>query len=462
NISTDSLSMTAEKHGTVSAVVDYLHDDADKSSDLVNVFSFGDVTLKDANIKGNTAVTARHDDETSSGEIKNDINIENTTVAGRLYLDADNDTNIKTLTITGENNYLGSTSKGNFNVTEKLDVSGDAIITALNNVKIADANIKENLNVIAANLDIDEMKLDGNINASVDKADITTSNDLNVGVIQGNTQTYTDNLSIIAENIKNGTGTDNDNIYAKDINLTANDSIGTRNISLNVNLPKDNTIAAKAKNLINIRATGSKPNYTNIETKEAIIASYEGVVIRGIDVDYLDLRTKSTDVDLEGKVNRRGNIRTKDKRVSINNDNLEPDYYATAQIHTTKNPFHIIIDRTKNIKIRSKYVVRHNQGILINGTDFLSSMESEAIKSAELSLKNSNRKKDLIEKVDEEMYEIPTVSDYIDKVVNGDGISIITDINGKLIDNSNIMEVVNTIGEEPTSIDTKRKIKIKK
>ena len=120
-----------------------------------------------------------------------------------------------------------------------------------------------------------------------------------------------------------------------------------------------------------------------------------------------------------------------------------------------------IINASKNIKVRSKYVVRHNQGILINGTDFLSSMESEAIKSAELSLKNSKRKKGLIEKVDEEMYEIPTVSDYINRIVNGDSVSTITDINGKLIDNSNIMEVINTIGENPSPINTKRKAKIK-
>ena len=519
NIATDSLSITANSHGTVSAVVDYLNNDADKSSDLVSVFSYGDVTLKDANINGDTSVIARYSEDVSSDEIKNDINIENTTISGRLYSDADNDTNIKTLTILGENNYLGSTSKGNFNVTDKLDVSGDAIITtfhdtkikdgtiggnlsnisentqitgkldvakdaniiakdnvtvsgeinsdkdvnitALNDVKVSDANIKGNLGITTKTLDIDEMKLDGNINAVVDKADINTSNDLNVDVIKGNTNTYTNNLSIVAENIKNGTGTNNNNIYAKDIDLTANDSIGTRSTSLNVNLPKDNTIAVEAGQLANINTTGSKPNYTKFNAKDAIISSDAGIVIRNLEVDNLDLKTKSKDIDFEGKVNKRGNFRTADKRVSINNENLEPDFYATAQLHTSKNPFKMIINASKNIKVRSKYVVRHNQGILINGTDFLSSMESEAIKSAELSLKNSKRKKGLIEKVDEEMYEIPTVSDYINRIVNSDSVSTITDINGKLIDNSNIMEVINTIGENPSPINTKRKAKIK-
>ena len=292
------------------------------------------------------------------------------------------------------------------------------------------------------------MKLDGNINANVDNAKINTSNNLNVGTIKGNTQTHTDNVKIIADNIKSGNGTEDSNIYAKDIDLVASSSIGTKNTSLNINLPDDNTIATEAGQLANINSTGAKPNYIKFNAKDAIISSDEAMVIRNFEVDTLDLKTKSTNIDFEGKVNNRGNFKTANKRVSINNENLEPDYYATAQLHSSKNPFKLVIDSSKNIKVRSKYVVRHDQGILINGTDFLSSMESEAIKSAELSLKNSNRKKGLIEEVDEEMNEIPTISDYIDKVVmydrKGVDASLITTYAGDDINESNIQEIINT------------------
>ena len=463
-ITTDSLHAIATDHATLNgAIVSYLKNDADKTQNIATIDSYGDITLNNSTINGKASVVAE-DDFRNFSDVPNNIYIYDTTINDNSYIASIGDTNISNMTVKGNFDNISDnlTVTGVLNVTGNADIVADnnitvsgelnsdqnVDITAENNTQIADANIKGNLDITTKNLNINEMDLDGNINAIVDKAVINTSNDLNVDVIKGNTTTYTDTLSILAQNIKNGTNTDNSNIYAKDIDLVANNSIGTRNTSLNINIPNDNTIAVEAGQLANIKTTGAKPNYTKYKAKDAIISSDESVDIKGLDVDNFEITTKSTDVNLDGVINKRGNINTVDKRVSINNENLEPDYYATAQLHNPNKTIHLVMDSSNNIKVRSKHVVRHNQGMLINGTDFLSSMESEDIKSVELSLKNSNRKKGLIEEVDAELYVLPTVSDYIDKVVindsQGTDASLITTFAGDSITKSNIQEIINT------------------
>ena len=486
-ITTDLLRVIATDHATLDgATVSYLNDNADKTKNIAKIDSYGDITLKNSTINGKASVIA--EDNYNFSNVPNNIYIYDTTINDNSYIASTGDTNISNLTVkgnfdnisdnltvTGTLNATGdadivstkdvtinNANANNLNINSKnaditgMTVNNNAKITTENNVNIADGNIKGNLDVTTKNLNIDEMDLDGNIKAIVDKAVINTSNDLNVDVIKGNTTTYTDTLSIVADNIKNGTGTDDNNIYAKDINLVTNDSIGTRNTSLNINLPSDNTVATEAGQLANIKTTGAKPNYTKYKAKDAIITSDENIVIKDLDVDNFEITTNSTGVDLNGKINKRGNINTVDKRVSINNENLEPDYYATAQLHNPNKTIHLVMDSSNNIKVRSKHVVRHNQGTLINGTDFLSSMESESIKSAELSLKNSKRSKDTAEKVNEEIYDMPLVSDYINNAALSDDTNtnsgLITNYAGKNINESNIKDVINLKIDLQTSL----------
>ena len=338
-------------------------------------------------------------------------------------------------------------------VTEKLDVVEDANITAENNVVIADGHMQKDLNVVAKNLYVEDIQLDGNINADVDTADINTNYDLNVGIIQGNGDNiHTEDLKIkSAHNILNSMTEDDVNIYGKNIDLTAGESIGERDVPLVMSLAKGNRIALDAANLANVKTEGAGPNYTKYKAKEAIIKAEGKVKMRGLDVNRLSLKTNSTDTDIKGKVKKSGQIRTKDKRISINNVNFEPDHSATAQLHTGKNKFHLKTNGSKDIQIDSKFVVRHNQGYVINGTDFLSSMESEAIKSAELSLKNSDRRKGIQKEADDSLYGTEKLTD--------DAILIKT-IHGEIITPENVYDVINS-GESLSLnfIKTKKKAK---
>ena len=95
----------------------------------------------------------------------------------------------------------------------------------------------------------------------------------------------------------------------------------------------------------------------------------------------------------------------------------------------------------------------------INGSNTYTSMEDEVTISAEAGIKNSNVDKKLIEHTDKTINEIPTVSDYISNIVNGYETSNITNINGDILNNTNIMDVVNTVGETPSPDDLKKKAK---
>ena len=563
-IKTDDFKVEATEHAIIDgATFNYFNSDADKTDYLVSIYSCGDVNLDGATINGNTSITARHDEIYSSSDVKNDINIDSATITGRLYLDADNDINIKTATVTGVGSYLGAGAKGNFNVTQKLNVSDyvnitslkdttinevvsgddivisaqnadvtklasakdteintvndtkikdgtvggklinksgttvtssetgettvvtkgntditstlnvkgqsdiastnnvtvsgkinvdkDANITAQNDIKIADGHIKQNMNLDAKTVKIDEIQIDKLITAHTNTADINTSYDLNINVIDGKDNTHSESVNIVsAQNITNGANNGDTNIYVKDISLTAGESVAEKNKMLNIDLTANNTISVEAGKDLNINTIGANANYTKVKGRDANLKADKAVKVRNMNVDNLDLRTASTNTDVKGKINKKGNIRTKDKRIGINNVNLAPDYYATVQLHSGKNEFRVATNGSNNVKVwTSKFVVRHNPGIVINGTDFLSSMESEAIKAAEVSLKNSNRKN---------IYD--NTKEILDGVQSGeDSSAIIKTIHGEIITPNNAFDWVNlSDNSSENSKKTKKKV----
>lgn len=400
NITTDNLT-DSSLNGTVinSANINPLVSPADY---ILKADSSGNISVKNSVIKGNTSLTANN-----NGAKKRNLNLENTTIIGNTDLKANGDTKITTLTVDGE---MNNQSK-NMNVSGKLDVTGNANITTVNNVRIANGHINKNLNVDTKNIKIDEIQLDGNINASANTVDVNTSYDLNIGNIQGKNNLYTKDIIInSARNIINGKTNDDINIYAKNINLIAGNSIGTNGNKININLPDKNYISVEAGNDINIKTTGGIANYTEINSKNANLDSDNMVNIRNMNVDNLELKTMSTDISIIGKVNKKADINTLDKTIVINNTDFVPSYSATTQLHTGILPFYLITDSDNNIMVDSGFVARHAQNILINGTDVESSMESEAIKAGETNQKNSDRKNNIIEN-NKIIYEIQKLSD---------------------------------------------------
>lgn len=353
-------------------------------------------------------------------------------ILGNADMFADGDTIIGTLKVGGEFNNISK----NTTVSGKLDVKKDANITVEDNAVIADGHMEQDLNVVTQNILIKEIKLDGNINADVNNVNINTSNDLNIGYILSNENIYTDNVKISsAKSITNGSGADDTIIYAKDIDLTAGDSIGRIDKMINIGLHEDNSIAVEAGNSLNINTVGAKANYTKLIGNEANIIADKSVKVRNMNVNYIELKTESANADIKGKVNKEGNIRTKDKRIAITNVNLKPDYSATAQLHTARETFHLVLNASNNIEVDSKFVVRHGQDIVINGFDFNSSMESEAIKAGETNRKNSNKRKNMLEDADDILYEIEELSD--------DSILIRT-IHGEIVAPENVYDVINS------------------
>jgi hypothetical protein len=108
---------------------------------------------------------------------------------------------------------------------------GESIINAtLSNISdkftLNNAEINGDLNILAPNVDITEISLSGNINAEVDDLSISSAKNLNIGNIIGKTKDYASKVNIKAEqSIYNGLMDDGVNIYVKDLEIKAGDSI---------------------------------------------------------------------------------------------------------------------------------------------------------------------------------------------------------------------------------------------
>ena len=289
------------------------------------------------------------------------------------------------------------------------------------------------------------------MNSKVDNMNIKSTNDINIGKIEGNTSNYSNKVAIeTTKSVKNGTGAANSgdtNITAKDINIKAGNDIGNRNNPINIELAKENKVELEAGNSVNTNTTGAPIDYKNLKGNEMNISSQDAIHIANAEGNTLNITTASANVELNADI-KNGSIQTKDKRVYIDNESLDPDYYATAQIHSQAHPMYIGLDASNNIKTNPKYVSRHNRDVLINDKSYNSSMEIAITETSEANMKHLNDDNKLIESTDKSIYEIPTVSDYISNVVNGIDNANITDLNDVILNETNIMDVVNTIGLE--------------
>lgn len=462
------------------AEVKYLTDE-DISTALVDVVSDDDVIVKDTVINGDTKITSKEDTNISTLKVDGNFSntSDNTTVSGTLdvtgdaNIDADKDVEITevtagSLTIEAENADITKSSTagdtnittegdtkiaeaivgGNFNNTSgnntisgKLDVIGDANIDANKNIVIADANIGKDLNADAENIKIAEMKLDGNINAKVDDLSVNTSNDLHIGTISGNTTDYTNTADITSlKNITNGLDNADTNISVKNANLTAGNSIG-EDKALNMELAEGNKVNITAGNVANLNNTGAAANYGNVTADDTKITATNDVNIANLNTDKLALTTQSENVNITGDIKTKGTIDTSSKNIVVDNTSLSPYPDATVQLHLTQKPMHLIVDKNNNIKTESQNVIRQDKNILINKETNAASMEGEITLASETALRNSYHGKDVEDEADDSLYNNSTVSDYISSVV-GSRDHLVTDDNGSLINNLNVMDII--------------------
>ena len=404
------------------------------TTDHLDIGSAGTTTLQNAGINKLT------DNETNAAlaEVKADGNVivNNTSVHGDVNIASNADTNISTLTVDGD----FTNTSDNTTISCKLDVTGNANIDAKENIKIADADIGGDLNADAENIEIAKMKLDGNINATVDDLSVNTSNDLHIGSISGNTADYTNTADITSsKNITNGLGADNVNMVVKNANLTVGDSIG-ENQALNIELANGNKVNINAGNVANLNNTGAVANYNNITADDTIITATNDVNIANLNTDKLALTTDSENVNITGDVKTKGTIETASKDIVIDNTSLEPYPDATAQLYLTQKPMHLIVDGSNNIRTESQNVTRHNKNIVVNKETNATSMEGEINLASETALRNSYHGKAVMNEADDSLYN-STISDYVSSVV-GSRDHLITDGNGSLINNINVMDII--------------------
>ena len=371
------------------------------------------------------------------------------------------------VTTTGDTKIGNGTVGGNFTntaenttVTGKLAVTNNATINAENNIQLADIETGKNLNTKAININIDEIKTAGIVNSVVDNITMESSNDINLGSIQGNTSVYTNQIIIeTAKSVKNGIGNDDTNITAANIEITAGDSIGEINKAVNMYLADVNTIDLDAANIINVTTQGGPADYDIIIGKDIFVYSKSDIRIGLAIGDTLTVVTKSTGVDLNALI-KQGKILTADKRVVIDNESLAPDYYATAQIYSQEHPMHLGLNASDSIDTNPKYVSRHADDIFIRHKHYNSSMEIAITEASEANIKNTNIGRNSIDKTDKSLNETLTISDYISNIVYGDAKAEVTNFNGEDINELNIMDAINTLGaiQAPEKKEDKSKL----
>lgn len=344
-----------------------------------------------------------------------DINITNMLASGNAKINATNDINILTASLDKE---LDLDAGNNFNVNNKLTVRGntqadvaktvnindcdlatatinatDINITNMlasgvinlnagNDINIANGTLQKDLNMTAPNnIIIKEIKLLGNLNALINKnINVNTSNDLNIGLIKGLTQTYTDNLAINSKmSIKNGLSASDNNIFAYNISLNAGKNIGESNKWLNINIPfSGGVLDLQSGENIYANVAGGVTLFNNIITGDANINVNGDTTINTLNINTGVIRTNSAKITLNnGTINRYASFYTRDKFIWVDNTSLLANGQATVQFFVKVRPLWFIVDGTNNVHTNHLNVVRHRHDISIsdvfetNGMDTL-------------------------------------------------------------------------------------------
>ncbi len=383
-------------------------------------------------------------------------NIANMVVSGDANITTTDKTTIANATVDGN---LVNNSKDT-EVTNKLTVGGNTSISAIDSIAINDASIYGYLNTIANTLKIDEIMLVGNINANVDNANIYTSEDLNIGNISGNKNAYTTALDIRSEkSIYNGLDTDDYNLYAKDITLKANETIGTLDNPLNIMLTNGNKLSMVSDNLISLSTNGTGANYSNIETKAFAIYTDDDINIKNINVEQAKITTSSNNLSIDNLiVEKSATLTTGNKRVIIDNTSLKPIINADVQLYLTQLPASIKINGDNNIITEAVNVTRHNSNILVNSDNNNNSMNSAINSSSATSIKNTNVSEKTIEKTEALLYKIPTQGTYKTNIEKSYGEGIIKNHVDEYVSPSNIFDVINNSKSKTSKIKYFHKI----
>ena len=343
-------------------------------------------------------------------------------------LKINNATSVSDAVINAENNII---------VNNLTSETGSIYLSTNGNITLNHVSVNKDFDIFGKNVNIDELKTNGALGAVVDNLTVKSSQDLHLGIILGLTNDFANNIDITTDmSILNGLSSDDANIFAKNISLTAGQSIGKEN-ALKTDLSNENNVNAIANDLIHLNNTGNEANYNKISSKDVVISSDNDVKIQNLNAETLSLTTKTSNLSMTGDIKGKGTIKTKDKKIVIGSIKDAPDYSATAQLALIKRPMHLTLNSSNIIQTDAQNVIRHSSSVFINkkqpGTSIEDKIQFEIgalIKNAYYSLFN-----------DKIIYPgLKDDHDYITELINQ---NYITNHHNDVIDEYNVFGVIN-------------------
>ncbi|MGN0006329.1 MAG: beta strand repeat-containing protein, partial [Candidatus Gastranaerophilaceae bacterium] len=304
-----------------------------------NISAENTISIANAELKNLTTTSSIAD--IADMTITNDVNLSaSETIIGKAniggnFTNNSANTNISEIEVVG-NTDITSTEKttiskakvgGNFTnnskdtqITDKLTVSGDTNISAENTISIANAELNKSFNIKAKDLSVKDLNLSGNINAQVDKLDVTSTNDLNIGYICGNTVDYVDDVRISSsKSILNGRTDDGVNLNVRLLDLNANNSIGSEEKPLKLLLAEGNILKLKSGDLTSVLTSGAATNYANLEAGSFTINTDSDINIESINVENFVIKTSSNNLKIDNlNVSKTAIFDVGNKRIIVN------------------------------------------------------------------------------------------------------------------------------------------------
>ncbi len=348
-----------------------------------NINASGNVELNNAQIGKNADIIAGN-----NIKVENNLNVD-----GNAILKAENDIEIKFADVKGNVEFDSDNLSA-----DKLSVGGNADIIADKNIILEATTINRNMKTESINLKANELSLDGILTSNADTVDISSAKDLNVDTIQGKTNNYADNVSIKSEKsiLNAAQKSDTSNVYGNKINLASKNNIGDKNKSFLLNMTPKHTINIQSDN--DVYSTINAENDTNINNlkfKNGKILAHT----QNIDINNMEIGGNA-------------DIYTNNKYVAVR-DNFKPVQDADVQLYMTKSPSYLNMTPGDDIKTDMVNVVRHTPRLIING-QHSGGMKDTIVEGSEAQVRNFNQSYKSIEK---KAMDMPTVDAYVNDVI---------------------------------------------
>ena len=444
-----------------------------------NISTVGKTTIADAKVGGNFTNTSESNEVTGTLEVTGDAQINavvsasiaNAVVGKNLDLNA-KDVLVSDMTVK-ENANISTVGKttiadakvgGNFTntsesseVTGTLEVAGDAQINAVVSASVANAVVGKNLDLNAKDVLVSDMTVIGNVNSKSDRLNIKSSEDINIGIISGYSDKYTEIANIASDkSLNNGLSSGESNMYVKITDLKAGNSIGSEKNPLRLMLTEDNKISLKSGDTVSILTDGASANYGDIDVGTLAINSDKDIIIDKIKVKNLKVKTTSNNLTINNMViEETAILDVGDKHIVVNNTSIMPIIDADVQLYLAKTPAMIKVDGSNNIITNAENVTRKNSDLSINGETIYGSMDDAISTYGAIAVKNTKVGDRTIEKTDKMLYDIPTQKAY--ENISLKDSNVIKNQIEEYITPDNAMEVIN-LTEAEKNIILKNKV----